>query len=125
VATPFERRSYGQELALCQRYFFSRYAQGNSITGYWQGSSFWISWTHFPVKMRAAPTLLNPTQYGGWVFPGVSNYSAIGNHTFDLSGTSADGAGFACYRLSGNLSPDPGRTYSFEQETTLQLSAEL
>lgn len=30
VATPFERRSYGQELALCQRYFFSSFPQGTA-----------------------------------------------------------------------------------------------
>ena len=48
VATPFERRSYGQELALCQRYCivggFTIYAAQNST----------FTW---PVTMRTAPTI--------------------------------------------------------------------
>jgi hypothetical protein len=56
VATPFERRSYGQELALCQRYF---HVVGQSATWSWY-SDFANRgvpiWQQFPVRMRAAPT---------------------------------------------------------------------
>jgi hypothetical protein len=54
VATPFEHRSYGEELALCQRYFFAsdnselNAVMGNSTEGNGMGN--------FPVYMRAAPT---------------------------------------------------------------------
>ena len=57
-ATPFEHRSFGEELALCQRYFY-KFVNGNSqsvmtasaiLANYIQGS---IS---FPVTMRSAPT---------------------------------------------------------------------
>jgi hypothetical protein len=58
VATPFERRSYGQELALCQRYFFSfgitdwfGYIPYNS-----DPNSKWFK--DFPVQMRANPTVV-------------------------------------------------------------------
>lgn len=53
VATPFERRSYGQELALCQRYYdiVPVFARG-------QGSSIFIETPgYFTVEMRTAPTL--------------------------------------------------------------------
>jgi hypothetical protein len=56
VATPFERRQYGQELALCQRYYF------NSSTDHTYGSTggtYQSSYTvSFPVQMRIAPTFV-------------------------------------------------------------------
>jgi hypothetical protein len=55
VATPFERRSYGQELALCQRYYW----KGNlPIMRNFTGSTIGVqSSIGFPVTMRAAPTV--------------------------------------------------------------------
>jgi hypothetical protein len=55
VATPFERRTYGQEMALCQRYYCageigfigSAYAANAYVGGFYA----------LPVTMRAAPTL--------------------------------------------------------------------
>jgi hypothetical protein len=64
VATPFEHRSYGEELALCQRYYVK-------ITSSASNDSFGIGvnedttrcFTHhaFPVPMRADPTALETT----------------------------------------------------------------
>lgn len=63
VATPFERRSYGQELALCQRY----YAKSNdTITNATDGGGTFYAFTvseaagrcAFPVPMRASPTIV-------------------------------------------------------------------
>jgi len=64
VATPFEMRSYGQELSLCQRYYYR-------ITGETNASSFSTGavdsggtttitngTANFPVTMRVAPTAL-------------------------------------------------------------------
>ena len=54
TATPFEHRSYGQELALCQRYFV------NEVRGIWSGTTTNTvpQYVHssYPVEMRAAPT---------------------------------------------------------------------
>ncbi len=57
VATPFERRSYGQELALCQRYYYQ-----TSQTNDFYGRAGTVSATtyhpiihEFPVPMRIAP----------------------------------------------------------------------
>ena len=63
VATPFEHRQYGQELALCQRYYVRRYGYSHATaavispfmiaynTTAMQGSAI------LPVEMRASPTL--------------------------------------------------------------------
>lgn len=50
VATPYERRQYGHELALCQRYYHSKIFNIQPVTAF--GSQFF-----FPVPMRVAPTL--------------------------------------------------------------------
>lgn len=60
VATPFEHRSYGEELALCQRYFRqinSSSAEINIIgSGMWDNSTNARVIVHHPVEMRTAPT---------------------------------------------------------------------
>jgi len=54
VATPFERRSYGAELALCQRYF---QLAGNGAAGCTINATSLEFTEKFAVEMRAAPTL--------------------------------------------------------------------
>jgi len=53
-ATPFEHRSFGEELALCQRYYevtgAGQPAQANSTTGIWCGFQF-------KTQKRAAPSI--------------------------------------------------------------------
>ena len=61
VATPFEHRSYGEELALCQRYYYKRTVGTNSNTTYGVGvvnSSTQCErvFAMHPVEMRAQPT---------------------------------------------------------------------
>ena len=68
-ATGFEYRQYGQELALCQRYFAKSYdietAVGTATrSGYvnwnWQNlSNYGTVTVYLPVRMRAAPTSTN------------------------------------------------------------------
>ena len=58
VATPFEHRSFGEELALCQRYFQAR----TGHAGNWGGGVAYSTtaiqmWLSLPVEMRAGPTL--------------------------------------------------------------------
>jgi hypothetical protein len=75
VATPFERRPFGTELALCQRYFETSYLPGNAV-GSTTGNEFSsIAWyapatglyqnhrVDYAVSKRANPTvvLYNPT----------------------------------------------------------------
>jgi len=59
VATPFEHRSYGEELALCQRYFQKVEHEGNAIV--LGAASFYTSGTlmaayPYTTTMRATPT---------------------------------------------------------------------
>ena len=60
TATDFEHRSFGEDLALCQRYFFSITGDNNvrsGVLGYANSSSEFRGVVHFPVTMRANPTL--------------------------------------------------------------------
>ena len=59
VATDFEHRSFGEELALCQRYFFNITGDNNQKTGvlgYANSSSNFRGVVYFPNVMRANPT---------------------------------------------------------------------
>ena len=61
VATPFERRPFGTELALCQRYYFRVNASGTGVyfgSGYNRSTTDQESIIAFPVSMRIVPTSL-------------------------------------------------------------------
>ena len=62
VATPFERRSYGQELSLCQRYYYriTRDASVDMRVGVGQaiGTGTGDYFINFPTTMRVRPTAL-------------------------------------------------------------------
>ena len=75
-ATPFEHRSYGDELARCQRYFqkFGRDESGkNRLIGSGNGGSNPLFGFTFPYIMRATPTL---NYYGGNTDGGSFNVHA-------------------------------------------------
>jgi len=65
VATPFEHRSYGQELALCQRYYYrDTYTVASNVEhilfyGSMYGTTQLEGVYSFPVEMRSAPSLGN------------------------------------------------------------------
>jgi hypothetical protein len=63
VATPFEHRSYGDDLARCQRYYYKLIADSGDTfaNGYNQNSTATRNILHFPVTMRVAPTALEQT----------------------------------------------------------------
>ena len=59
VATDFEHRSFGQELALCQRYYY-KHVDGNNLdigAGTYYRANLCAFSIKFPVAMRTAPTL--------------------------------------------------------------------
>ena len=62
VATPFEHRSYGDELARCQRYFFKWDETVSNDGALWGlqavalGTSYVRTPVFFPVKMRSSPS---------------------------------------------------------------------
>ncbi len=60
VATPFEHRSIGEELSLCQRYFFNITGNTGSrsgIPGYANSTTSLRAMVQFPTPMRAIPTI--------------------------------------------------------------------
>ena len=69
VATPFEHRQYGQELALCQRYYFKTSGGPTNSAplgvGFIDSSTVAVVSTYFPVDMRTAPTSLEQSGTAG------------------------------------------------------------
>ena len=60
VASPFERRSYGNELVLCQRYFYKMLASGANQyvgSGLCQNATLVYAFISFPVTMRTEPAI--------------------------------------------------------------------
>jgi hypothetical protein len=63
TATPFENRGFGQELALCQRYY---HVAGSGVGGMTNSNAGYFSLNYlYPVEMRATPscTILNTSFY--------------------------------------------------------------
>jgi len=76
VATPFERRPYGMELALCQRYFSKLNNDGSGggvpiASGIQSSTTAGVLVTNYPVTMRAEPTAIisniQATDFVAWV----------------------------------------------------------
>jgi hypothetical protein len=68
VATPFERRPYGTELQLCQRYYYKQQAadaNARLATGYNNQTTTSTALVFFPASMRAAPTALEQSGTAG------------------------------------------------------------
>jgi hypothetical protein len=102
VATPFEHRSFGQELALCQRYFVkpTYCIHGYSISG---GGSDQFNALVYPVQMRASPTLTIGGQLDGGSFSSLTfdRGDAFGSRVFWTAGSGF--ASFAGYTASAEL----------------------
>ena len=90
TATDFEHRSYGQELALCQRYYQKFSGSSRWLYSIAPGYNFRRLVNFFPVTMRTAPTMSNVTEsyVGNSGNYGVQNVN-VGSFTYynDGSGT--------------------------------------
>jgi hypothetical protein len=90
VATPFERRSFGQELALCQRYY-ARSGPGRNIhLSDYSGTSNvglgrYVADPQWPVRMRATPSVT--ATFAGGINPGVAQITPDGCHLFSDGGS--------------------------------------
>ena len=103
TATPFEHRSYGEELALCQRYYFKTSA-ANSGGAYqnlavctYIGNTIFRGIIEFPTTMRAIPTFSNAGSFatlGGFTFSSVASGdgATTGRHGIQVT-TSENGSG--------------------------------
>lgn len=127
VATPFERRSFGQELALCQRYFCkSSNPEVVAINGagyttdgmFYSGTaslygsaSGYVQAIMFPVSMRTTPSTITfiTTSLGGSTGQWSIYYPNVwtgGNMT--VQGSTSTGFGAVC---SGSWTAGVGLTY--------------
>jgi hypothetical protein len=118
-ATPFEHRSFGEELALCQRY----YQKVPPLCGHGSGTTFWMS-VSFATAMRAQPSLTLPN----------NSLDLTDGYTSDYASTNANPA-WTDYQNSGGrfsslnhvaISGDArARTIMVQTNTTLDCDSEL
>jgi hypothetical protein len=91
VATPFERRPYGTELALCQRYCFVLNGTGDYGWGTATSSSDGFIGINLPVPPRTPPTGITATIGSApdtlFVYNGSFSSSPITGLTFSFAGT--------------------------------------
>ena len=132
VATDFEHRSFGQELALCQRYFFSVTGDNADYPGCYTGGMargghfFWM--VHFPVAMRTNPTYTGVSGNGQAYGDGDS--SVFANSTAILEGSSTTpnprGQGMRKTSAGGSLANGNGYMYRFSGDgNVIHFDAEL
>ena len=123
-ATNFEHRSFGEELALCQRYGWNIAAVVNGRVGVGQAVSATLAdiVVNHPVTMRAAPTLPSPDASGANVFTGDGSGVAS-------TGIAVQSATFNATRfrvtVSGGLTAGQGSSLSFDATDDAFLTAEL
>jgi hypothetical protein len=109
VATPFEHRSYGEELAACQRYYY-KHIDGSEggfagIGAYLTSTRFDMS-IQFPVTMRTSPSIVQTTNTNGYYtydgaqdtfngWDGVTSNTTKGTYiyvTSNVSGSAGQGS---------------------------------
>ena len=126
VATPFERRPNGLELALCQRYFFSTYgigvAPGKNMGAGANTVQFGVNTSSsganvsvmFGAPMRVAPTVVvydyTGTAYKGSYFSGTW-----------ISGAAINGAVFTTVGGFVNILGANGQTWAFDMTASAEL----
>ena len=129
VATDFEHRSFAQELALCQRYYY-RHAEGNGksigIAAFYADNNLFPI-IKFPVTMRSAPSL--DVADGSSYFLVYSNNSSDGFDTFSsIWNSQPNAAGLNAYSadgVSGRSSGQSGMVICNHASSYLAFSAEL
>jgi hypothetical protein len=122
AATPFERRQYGQELALCQRYYeqFGPGYRVNLTTAANMGTTTSAGPFRWRVQKRTAPTV---TVSGGWRTLGANQGASVSISFGELSNESASISGSVG---SGYTQGQSNLIQSTDGDTSyVQVSAEL
>ena len=109
-ATPFEHRTYAEEIRLCYRYYYKLKAGASGFwgSGVWYSSTAFICFIAFPVVMRVAVSALE--QSGT-----ASHYKVIGNATtYTCSGVPTYGGDTnnAAQSVNFNFSSGPSQGQS-------------
>ena len=110
VATPFEHRSFGEELALCQRYYETA---GRGIMGGSYSATAWVGAWNFAVPKRASPTLTVPAVITVHD-PSTASYeqSSVSIVAQYPEGTKYSGIGFLLGNFSGMTAFRPMEFYN-------------
>ncbi len=124
TATPFERRLYGQELALCQRYLFS---MGGTNTyerigaGLFASTTVCYGFVTFPVQMRTSPSMSFLAGAAFAAYDGVSVYGAsaiaadtLGPSTANIYVTVSGGTAFRAGQIITNNTTNARLRFSAE-----------
>jgi len=108
--TPFEHRSFGEELALCQRYYYQSWGSGAWASNIGPGYAGQVlpaannassqGTCSFPVAMRAAPTV---TTYDGLGASGTVTQPAIANGIAATAGSISVSGFFSVTKDSGTF----------------------
>ena len=127
VATPFEHRSYGDELLRCQRYYWNLLLEKGQTNVYLGNGAQYDGTTSFmvlhpPVTMRTEPSadFSNATGH----FAKLANNSATNFSTFAIDGSNSA----ACITVSYNASGSSGHANFVRAQNTdskFAFSAEL
>jgi hypothetical protein len=126
VATPFERRSFGQELALCQRYLCGVDTRTQSADYHFFGYAVQSSSTSafcgmiFPVDMRVRPTSIIASAANTFFVCQVTNFTTV---TADQMGVRG---GYVLFQGGSGVTSNSGRWLSNNNNTAyLYFNAEL
>ena len=130
VATPFEQRPIGTELALCQRYYYRSIASGNYTyfaTGSAQNTSTIFATTSLPVSMRTSPAAIDiPALANFWVENGTASTTALTGVTIQATICNPNTLGLS---ITSSAAFTAGLFYRFLANNTtnayLGVSAEL
>ena len=132
TATDFQHRSYGEELALCQRYYYRHadYAErnGNGPIGL---ISFWTTTAidmvvSFPCQMRAAPSIQNFTGSSDWiVYRGSANVHYVNTSGLNLSRNGRQTVHLSATLAQAGTAGQTGQILANTSGTHLSFDAEL
>jgi len=123
-ATPFEHRSFGDELARCQRYYYQTTYSGSGDTTLLSGTVASAALAaqcggSFPVTMRSAPTAGyngSITAYDGSQNPAITSLSANYSSTTNASVNTAVASGLTLGRAVQILSNSSDDYMTFDAE---------
>ena len=125
-ASDFEHRSYGEELALCQRYYHQLVDGNNQAIGQgsYYNSGIWQVHVDFPTTMRAAPDLIITAAADHYnITSGNANDSINGDDNIQSASTRACFLQFTT-NVSGTQG-NGGHVHSARSTSSVAFDAEL
>ena len=128
VATPFEHRSFGDELLRCQRYFFNITGNNGSrsgIPGYANSTSSLRCMVQFPTAMRQLPSLTGTAT--AMVFDSQDDSASFNCNTLSAGGapTNSNPTQMCIEANTSGMTNGQGGQLEFRATGSLSFSAEL